>query len=244
MPGCSPPCVEEAYGAGIDESQITLQTFSVDYYDETDEHDDRGMPCSLSHVVPFSYDNVWMIPTNQVTLYRRKWNYVKNLYQPAYFIDINGDWNDSRPSSFEGGVCSPEDTHTPNMSKRLDDNKYERTFYDDLLSWCTYMKGRPAGTIFEKFLQWQYEIGTVMYGNLPQYNKNNHTGHCWMPCPYSTDSTDERTEAMLGFNVAKVDHGNYYMITQSKGNVWGYECTSNSCPYYVGTGNTKRYFYV
>lgn len=98
---------------------------------------------------------------------------------------------------------------------------------------------------------WEYIYGTEHTGNLPQYEKDQHVGHCWHPCPYSTEASAFRTRALLGladydplptqnshFDGSKI----HYMKTDSRGNKWGYECTYDNCPYYIANG--QRYFYV
>jgi hypothetical protein len=159
---------------------------------------------------------------------RQKWNYVKNLYQPNYAIDSNGDESDARAIDDEARIA--------------DFVTWDGQYNEDHLIWITFYSGKP----FEKWLQWQYKIGTTAYGNLPQHKRSDHSGHCWMPCPYSVDSSDERSEAMWDVNdnptLTKNDHGDNYMQTDSKGTVWGWRCTYSGCPYEVAYN--KPYFYV
>ena len=87
--------------------------------------------------------------------------------------------------------------------------------------------------------------GTEAFGNLSQHTKSEHEGSCWVPCPYSTYATDQRTLDLLGSATTKVVHQDannreYYMRPVHKGQ-WGYECTFDDCPYYLATG--IRYFY-
>lgn len=172
---------------------------------------------------------------------RQKWNYVKNLYQPNYTIDLSGNHTDPR--------------EVDDVSRVTSEANYTSAYDADLAVWQARISNGHDEP-FEKFLQWQYEIGTTMYGNLPQHKKNEHSGYCWMPCAYhrGDDWTVEqieagqvRTRTMLdledwqdpleGWN----DHGDYYMELHAKGNVWGFQCTSDDCPYYVTYG--VRYFY-
>lgn len=105
---------------------------------------------------------------------------------------------------------------------------------------------------FDKWLLWKRRIGTSNYGNLPSDNKHsNKVGHCYAPCPYSTQSTDLRTTLMLSLEEGeslpdKVDHSvggvTYYMQTASRGSMWGFECTHPGCPYYLLTG--QKYFFT
>lgn len=242
MPNCCPTCVEEMYGSGIDPTTLVSGTLSVDYRDET------AIPCSLANTTSFFYTGVWVLPQPaDYDLYRRKWNYVKNMYNAGYSIDSSGNKEDVRDDYFTVGPCSPSDT--PNAAYWLDYNKYQREFYEYLFEWTDYAQNRGIRVaIFEKWLQWRFEIGssTSLYGNLPHHKRNNHDGHCWMPCPYSTDSTDERSDAMWAVSghptLTKNDHGNNYMQTDSNGTVWGWRCTYSGCPYEAVYN--KPYFYV
>lgn len=162
-------------------------------------------------------------PTD-VVLCRRKWNYVKNLYQGSYAITVDGYIDDSRDISDPSYIA--------------DFDRYDAQFVEDYDNWVT----TRSGIDFERWLEWRYRVGTTMYGNLPQWKKDQHEGHCWMPCPYSTDSSDTRSEIMLGSVPTKVDHGDHYMATASRGSVWGFECTYSGCPYLLTNGT--RYFYV
>lgn len=82
-------------------------------------------------------------------------------------------------------------------------------------------------------------------GNLPEFKKGSFVGNSWNPCPYSTQSSDIRTTALLGSSVIKSDHTDqngvvYYLSPSHKGE-WGYVCTFSGCPYIQSTGN--QYFY-
>ena len=97
--------------------------------------------------------------------------------------------------------------------------------------------------------KWSTLVGTDYVGNLPQYKRNDHEGHCWRPCPYSTDVSDSLTRIMLGLSDSdplptKVSHTSggrdYYMATAHQG-VWGFRCTYDNCPHLLDTGS--RYFY-
>jgi hypothetical protein len=98
---------------------------------------------------------------------------------------------------------------------------------------------------------WEHVYGSSKEGNLPDYKKDYHEGHCWAPCPYSTQSSEGRTRSLLGLSESdplptKVDHTSdgkiHYMKTKSRGAVWGFECTYSGCPYYLANGT--RYFYA
>ena len=168
---------------------------------------------------------------------RQKWNYVKNLYQPNYAIDSNGDEADARAIDDEARIADFE--------------TWDGQYNEDHTVWITFYSNKP----FEKWLQWQYKIGTTAYGNLPQHKRNDHNGHCWMPCPYHVDPAwdaeetaimAERSEAMWGVHddpvLTKNDHGENYMQTASNGTVWGWRCTYSGCPYEIAYN--KPYFYV
>jgi len=98
--------------------------------------------------------------------------------------------------------------------------------------------------------KWLALYGTTASGNLPQWKKDQHEGHCWHPCPYSTQSTALKTRHLRNLGSGdplptKVDHSDingkeYFMRTQRKW-MWGYECTFDDCPYYLDNG--ERYFY-
>lgn len=105
---------------------------------------------------------------------------------------------------------------------------------------------------FDKWLLWRLRIGTNNYGELPR-NKvhDNKVGHCYAPCPYSTQSSDLRTRHMLKLADSdtlpvKVSHElsgvNYFMSTASKGPRWGYECSFPGCPHFILNG--QKYFYT
>jgi len=244
MPNCCPTCVEEMYGSGIDPATLVSGNYTVVYQDETD------MPCSLNDPVQFDYLGVYVLPTpGDYTLYRRKWNYVRNLYSPIYQIDENGDWEDTRGQYTDNELCGVGE-NTPNMAYWLDVNKYKRKFYDHLFEWTDYASSRVTkAAIFERWLQWKYEIGSssILYNNLPQHKRNDHFGHCWMLCPYDINNTENKMRAMLDLVPEQFplegrnNHGNYYMQTVNRGHVWGFECTSPTCPYRTAYG--KPYFY-
>lgn len=105
---------------------------------------------------------------------------------------------------------------------------------------------------FGDWLLWYRRVGTTNYGNLPLDKKHDgKVGHCYAPCPYSTQSSDFRTRLVLGLDdddplPVKVDHSlgdtTYYMKTASRGSKWGFECTYASCPFNAITG--QKYFYT
>lgn len=153
---------------------------------------------------------------------REKWDYVRALYF--------GDYVESR---------------TPTDAARIaDEAALTALFNTDEANWLAGNPSKP----FERWLQWKYELGTEAYGNLPQDKASQDVGHCMSPCPYSTQSTDLRSEHMLGSvptgALTKVTHTaggvTHYMVTAFEGK-WGFKCTYDGCPYYLTTG--KRYFY-
>jgi len=104
---------------------------------------------------------------------------------------------------------------------------------------------------FDVWLIWKLSIGTNYTGNLSKrLNNVKQIGHCYSPCPYSTQSDDVRTRIMLGLSDTdplpmKVDHtiGQviYYMKTAYSGR-WGFECSFGSdCP---GFANGHNYIHV
>ena len=211
--------------------------------------DEADIPCSLYSNIGFDYLGVQVLPTAYAyDLYRRKWNYVKSMYNAGYRIDGAGDRIDNRPEYMAVGPCSPSDT--PNAAYWLDYNKFQREFYEHLFEWTEYAQNRGTkAAIFEKWMQWRFEIGsnTGLYGNLPQHKRNDHVGHCWMLCPYDSNNNIERTRALLQLEdwefplEGRNDHGKYYMKTANRGSIWGFECSSPTCPYLTTYGNI--YFY-
>ncbi len=103
-----------------------------------------------------------------------------------------------------------------------------------------------TGTQQEK---WRQIYGTESYGQLPQDKKQDDEGHCYAPCPFATQSTDIRTEHMVGSPppYSKVDHTGddgrvYNMKTWAHGSRWGFECTFSGCPYLLAEG--EEYFWT
>lgn len=96
--------------------------------------------------------------------------------------------------------------------------------------------------------KWKKIYGTEYVGNLPQYKKIYHVGYIWAPCPYSTQSSDQRTRALLGLNYGdpvpeKTDHTDgegavHYLTRNGK----SFECVFENCPYNIDNG--KHYFYT
>jgi hypothetical protein len=166
---------------------------------------------------------------------RQKWNYVRNLYQMSYTLASGTyDYYDSR------GVDDP--------ARIMDETAFNQMYQADLDHWMSYHSSKP----FELYLQWRFQHGTRAYGNLPQPEYLNKVGHCWMPCPYSTECTDTRTRLMLGLSDTDplppktshelVDGKKVYLKTASSGAAWGFICTFDGCPHYIANGT--RYFYV
>ncbi len=100
--------------------------------------------------------------------------------------------------------------------------------------------------------KWRYTVGTEFTGNLPEYKKDQHVGHCWSPCPYDTNSTDIRTRHLLNLSLTdplpvKVSHldtslnKDVFMITERRGG-WGFLCTYSGCTNLINTG--RQYFYL
>jgi hypothetical protein len=154
---------------------------------------------------------------------REKWNYVHNMYFPRPAVEIR----------------LPAD-----LARIADEAVLTTLFQTDEASWLSRYPTKP----FEYWLQWKYERGTNAYGNLPEYKKDQSVGHCSAPCPYSTECTDERSEALTGSvpsgALTKVTHTvggvTHYMFTEYSG-MWGYRCEYDGCPYYLVNG--QRYFY-
>jgi hypothetical protein len=162
---------------------------------------------------------------------RQKWNYVRNLYQPSYVVDSSYNYVDPRPAS--------------DPARIEDEAGYFLDFNEDLAVWQSLHYTKP----FEKFLQWRNEIGTTAYGNLPQHKRQEHVGHCWAPCPYSTQSSDFRTRSLLGITISgslptKVNHvlsdGREVFLQNADGGV--FICPFDGCTHYITNGT--RYHYL
>jgi len=135
----------------------------------------------------------------------------------------------------------PTDVDNPDMLTLFNEDLQEYT------DWTSTHPGIP----FDKWLIWRIRIGTVRYGNLPKNKiRDGKVGHCWAPCPYSTQSSDLRTRHLLGLSDSdplppKVDHTigdtTYFMGTAFQGR-WGYECTYIGCVHYILNG--KKYFFT
>jgi len=101
--------------------------------------------------------------------------------------------------------------------------------------------------LFGKWLNWKFSVGTTEYGNLSQ-RKRDHEGITNIFCPYDSNSTILWTAMWLGISeteaasITKSDHGKYYMKVSNSGSSWGFKCTSDTCPYFLNSGN--RYFHV
>jgi hypothetical protein len=150
---------------------------------------------------------------------REKWDYMRNLY-------FGGGYVETRAVDDEARIA--EETALTTL------------FNEDETNWQAKAPNKP----FEKWLEWKYRHGTEAYANLPERKKTQHVGHIFAPCPYSTESTDLRSEHMLGSIPTKVTHTvgglSYYMETAYQGK-WGYKCPYDGCPYYLLNG--IRYFY-
>lgn len=121
----------------------------------------------------------------------------------------------------------------------------------EFIEWANNLgKNASDANLFGRWLNWKLSIGSQNYGNLSTRVRDGHTGIRCIPCPYDTmpdtvtDSAawDERSNLWLGFVPGtRVDHSGGYMRVAQHGSVWGFECTSDSCPHFTSTG--KRYFH-
>jgi len=152
---------------------------------------------------------------------REKWDYVRAVYYGDY-----------------------ESREINDPARMSDEAEIDAKFAEDYAVWSSIYPHVPL----EKFMQWYYEYGTYQYGNLPDWKKDDHVGHCFAPCTYDSNASEARTRNLLGLASnevlpARVPHGNYYMRTTNRGaNRWGFECTYDNCPYYLANG--RRYFYI
>lgn len=118
-------------------------------------------------------------------------------------------------------------------------------YQTDITEWTEWALVNNTSTSdvqkFGKWLIWKCSNGTVNYGNLPS-RKRDHTGKCFAPCPFDSNTDVIRSEAMLGYTPASLsDHGSYYLKVIYHGR-WGFECTYSGCPYLIEYG--RPYFYV
>ena len=163
-----------------------------------------------------------------------------NMKKDKYCITVSGTTNEEVWREIRS-ILGPTNIDT---SVAIDRMNNEISYYNDWVSENGYVP-------FDKWLIWFIRIGTTRYGNLPEDKKGKDVGHCYAPCPYSTQSTDLRTRHMLNLKSGdplptKVDHEvggvTYYMKTGVRGNKWGYECTFPGCTYFITNGN--NYFYI
>ena len=181
---------------------------------------------------------------DNLDLCRRKWNYVRSLFVGGYLINTSGVWVDCLPT-----IVDCYNRPSDNPGKIADIALYDEMFDIDYDFWYQHHKSTP----FERFLEWRYRYGTTALNNLPQHKRQTHIGHCWAPCPYSTQSPELRTRHMLGLSntdplPSRVDHTDsltdkvWYMSTGNNGSAWGYRCEYPGCPHYLESG--QYYFYT
>ncbi len=98
--------------------------------------------------------------------------------------------------------------------------------------------------------KWHKIVGTDHYGNLPEHKKHQHDGHCWAPCPYSTQATDMKTRHLLGLTSSGIlpskvlhvdENGREYFMKTSHSGDWGFTCTYSGCGFLLA--NNRPYFY-
>jgi hypothetical protein len=166
------------------------------------------------------------------TTYSGVWYVIRNYFGP-------------RPDSMSTEIPDENGVLYNYRLKVYEEDIEEYYYWVD--AWNTVHNGgiveTPIG--FGKWLIWKLSIGTAEYGNLPTHKVNNHSGISCIPCPYDgiNISSDFRSELWIGFVPStRTAHGNYYMKVASRGSSWGFECTSDLCPYFIETGH--RYFHV
>ena len=169
---------------------------------------------------------------------RNTWNIYRSYYSSGFRI-AGEDNTYASIGDYIDGRYTDDETRVANEAF------FQQEYLDDLFDFGVYGK---SGT----FLQWlehRHRFGTVFYGNLPDYTKVKHVGYCWAPCPYSTQSSDERTRIMLELGPADAlptrnDHSSgdiiYYMKAYRR-QAWGYQCTFETCP---GKSGNIPYFYT
>lgn len=158
-----------------------------------------------------------------------------------YCITVSGTTNQEMWQEIRD-VLGPTPALLPELLDLMNDDIAE---YNDWIA--------EYGTVpFDKWLIWKLRVGTDRYGNLPEDKKlDGKDGHCWQPCPYSTQCSDNRTRMLLKLSDSdplptKVDHTNggttYFMRTSARGSRWGYECNYVGCTHFILNG--QKYFYV
>ena len=83
----------------------------------------------------------------------------------------------------------------------------------------TVVADTPAGIpSYDTWLNWRYTAGSEVYGNLPQWKRDQHVGHCWTPCPFSTQSSYLRTRQLLRDDVYEADSSKDLLAVWPVGN--------------------------
>lgn len=150
-------------------------------------------------------------------------------------------------SSLETTWSGVRDHYGPRPASLTEEGQEELYNIDleDFQNWAVDYGRDPYNTrLFKNHLNWKLSVGSTNYGNLSTRIRD-HVGISCVPCPYSTDSSDERTEDWLNDDDPRythVDHDIYYMRVASRGTAWGYECTYSGCPYEADRG--LPYFHV
>ena len=122
-------------------------------------------------------------------------------------------------------------------------------YVEDFSEWATWSSEHGVSVsdanMFGKWLIWKCSYGTTEYGNLPT-RKREHTGISCIPCPYDNRSSENHTRLWLELEdsepiPSRNNHGTYYMRVAQRGASWGFECTYDTCNYFVSNGT--RYFH-
>jgi len=167
---------------------------------------------------------------------RDKWEYVRQCFSPYPFYPYPYTSDPRQPDPVTGD---------PDPSRELDEDTRDALFTQELQEYTTYSGSQinvgkvPDG--FEFWLRWKYRHGTSLansYANLPEYTRSNHSGHCWVPCPYSTQAYD--TTAPQGTQDISTAMLRQYFVLDETNATTVDPNTGLDVPLYDSNGN--RYF--
>ena len=164
----------------------------------------------------------YCVDINQTATNEEVWKAVRMVYGPIPIYTLSTDL-------------------IPNYSLHVD------MMNSDIAEYNAWVSITGHTTIsFKKWLIWYIVHGTTNYNNLRTNEVANKVGRIYAPCPYDTESDDQRCIDMLGVVPTKVVHElnsvHYYMEANSRGSKWGWQCTFENCPH--NTSNGKKYFYI
>ena len=108
-------------------------------------------------------------------------------------VPLNSSWGPETVWQAYTDVHGPiGDSYAYNYSSYL-------TMYPIVVSGTLVGDALPPGVpSWNDYLESLVNKGTPYVYNLPQWKKDQHVGHCWAPCPFSTESSYQRTRQMIG----------------------------------------------